>query len=77
MFRIFKYMYTNYYSLLFTLLVVGSKVDLWRQNLKNRFLIGGVFILNNKNVITVFLIIERDFFILFCKLISLLSAIGR
>lgn len=76
MFRIFKYMYTNY-SLLFTLLVVGSKVDLWRQNLKKRFLIGGVFILNNKNVITVFLIIERDFFILFCKLISLLSALGR
>ena len=76
MFQIFKYMYTNY-SLLFSLLVVGSKVDLWRQNLKKRFLIGGVFILNNKNVITVFLIIERDFFILFCKLISLLSAIGR
>lgn len=76
MFRIFMYMYTNY-SLLFTLLVVGSKVDLWRQNLKKRFLIGGVFILNNKNVITVFLIIERDFFILFCKLISLLSALGR
>lgn len=43
---------------------------------KKRFLIGGVFILNNKNVITVFLIIERDFFILFCKLISLLSAIA-
>lgn len=36
MFRIFKYMYTNY-SLLFTLLVVGSKVDLWRQNLKKTF----------------------------------------
>lgn len=36
MFRIFKYMYTNY-SLLFSLLVVGSKVDLWRQNLKKTF----------------------------------------
>ena len=36
MFRIFMYMYTNY-SLLFTLLVVGSKVDLWRQNLKKTF----------------------------------------
>lgn len=47
-----------------------------KTKLKKRFFIGGVCILNNKNVITVFLIIERDFSILFCKLISLLSAIG-